>query len=177
MRSTPLVLLLLPLACASSAAQAPDIGRGAVEGGRAVAVAVGRGAVATGRAVGQGAVATGRGMGTAYRGLRDGFQAPEGGGYGPAPKRYVHLIKRHFVRALDYPEDARFAFRRPVRGYMNYGLLRGGGVAWQGWLVDVKVETDRLMGEEARVEQLVVRVRGGEVIDVHAGDDLLHRVE
>ncbi len=129
------------------------------------------------RVVAKGAVATGKGMATAYRGMRDGFQAPEAeDGYGRYPKNYLHLVKRHFVRILHYPDNARFAFGRPVRGYMNKGIFQGGGVAWQGWLVDVKVETDR-WGDEERSETFVVRLHEGEVVDVHGSPELLHRVE
>lgn len=154
----------------------PEFGIRAERVGKVVGSAVASGATA----VGKGAVAVGRGLGTAYRGVRGGYQAPEGEeDFGAFPDAYVSEIVKHFRRILDHPEDARFVFGEPTRGWMNHGILRGGGVAWRGWLVDVAVHTrDRLSGEIIS-HRFVVRLRDGDVIDVHRDVDskILQRVQ
>ena len=50
---------------------------------------------------------------------------------------------------------------------MNRGLFQGGGIAWQGWLIDVQVETASRFEGQARTRGYVVRMREGEVIEVH----------
>ncbi len=158
------------MACASSpedAAEKPDLGRGVIEGSKAV-----------GRAVANGAVAFGRGMGTAYQGVRSGFQEPPAdAAFGSYPKGYVDLVKKHFFRVLRYQDDTRFTFGRPQQGYMNKGLFRGGGVAWQGWLLDVDVETVQGLTKHRAGRSYVVRIRDGEIIEVHQNSALLGRVE
>jgi hypothetical protein len=156
------------LACASTSPEDPDYGQPPDLAEATVAFA---GAVKTG------AGSFSRGMGTAYRGVRAGFEEPgDAAACGPYPKDYVTLVKRHFARVLRYGDDASYRLGRPSRGYMNHGLLRGGGVAWQGWLVDVEVETRQRMTGHRSVRGYVVRLRGGEVVDVHTDASLLRRL-
>lgn len=167
----PILACLLFAACASTPEEEvvdkPDLGRGVIEGSKAMGVAMK-----------DGAVAFGKGMGTAYQGVRHGFQEPtEEAAFGPFPKRYVNNVKKHFFRVLRYPDDTRFVLGRPQRGYMNKGLLRGGGVAWQGWLVDVEVETVQGLTRHRAGRRYVVRMRNNEIIEVHKDDTLLRRVE
>jgi hypothetical protein len=49
---------------------------------------------------------------------------------------------------------------------MNAGILAGGEVEWQGWLVDVEIETPTFAGQK-RSKAYVVRMRDGEVEEVH----------
>ena len=162
--------LFLVVGCASSPEEVeekPDLGKGMIEGSKAV-----------GRAVSNGAAAFGRGMGTAYQGVRHGFQEPSGdAAFGPYPKGYVDLVKKHFFRVLRYPDDARYTFSRPQKGYMNKGIFRGGGVAWQGGLVDVDVETVQGITRHRAGRSYVVRIRDSELIEVHRDSTLLRRVE
>jgi hypothetical protein len=190
------MLALLPLwgACASApagrtaapsepsveSASAPDTGyepdterwaKGAAQGVKTGAVVVGKG-------LGTGAKAVGRGLGTAFEGVRKGFQSPEEeASYGAYPEDYAHALRGHFVHVLRYPDDARFRFGRPEKGYMNGGLLRGGGVEWQGYLVDVEVEFERGLAQQTTSQDFVARLRDGQVVDVHKDARLLHRVE
>jgi hypothetical protein len=156
-------------ACAGTpeeSADPPDLGRGAIEASKSMA-----------RAVTGGAAAFGRGVGTAYGGVRQGFQEPAGdAAYGPYPKNYVDLVKKHFTRVLRYPEAANYTLGKPARGYMNQGLLRGGGVAWQGWLVDVEVQTVQSVTGHRAARSYVVRIRDGEIIEVHQDPSLLRRL-
>lgn len=160
-RLAPLLLLLA--SCASpGASEPPDLGRAAV--GWASAVKSGAGAV-------------GRGVATAYRGVRSGFEEPDADArFGPYPRDYVETIRKHLIRALHYPEDAGFVFGRPERGYLNRGLFQGGGVAWQGWLVDAQVTTTQRLTGHQTTRRYVVRLRDGEIVDVHTDDALLRRV-
>lgn len=166
--SLPLLACLLLVGCASSpedASQRPDLAKGMIEGSKAM-----------GQAVVGGAEAIGHGMGTAYHGISNGFQEPSDAAYGPPPRGYVDKVKKYFFRVLRYPEDTRFTFGRPVKGYMNQGLLRGGGVAWEGWLVDVDVETVQGLTGHRADRSYVVRMRNGEIIEVHKDATLLRRV-
>ncbi len=60
---------------------------------------------------------------------------------------------------------------------MNKGIFRGGGVAWQGWLVDVDVETVQSLTKHRAGRSYVVRIRDGEIIEVHQDSTLLRRLE
>jgi hypothetical protein len=158
----------LLLACASASPEDPEYGQPPDLAEATVAFA---GAVKTG------AGSFSRGMGTAYRGVRQGFAEPgAAAACGPYPEEYVSLVKRHFARVLRYPDDASYRMGRPGRGYMNHGLLRGGGVAWQGWLVDVEVETRQRLTGHRSARGYVVRLRDGEVVDVHTDASLLRRL-
>jgi hypothetical protein len=113
----------------------------------------------------------GAGMKVAAHGVSNGFAEPGAGAdYGRPPRGYADLIRKHFLRVMRVPDSASFRFGRPQKGYMNEGLLRGGGVAWRGYLVDVEVvRPAALFGDEIRSTPYVVRLRDGEVIDVHKG--------
>lgn len=173
-QSTPLpalVALWLALLLAGCATRSPDDPEYGAPPDLAEA------SVAFGRSVKNGASAMGRGMGTAYQGVRHGFAEPESDAdFGPYPKDYAVLVKKHFMRVLRYSDDASFRFGRPQKGYLSKGLLRGGGIAWQGWLVDVDVETRQSLTGHRKTRPYVVRLRDGEVVDVHTDDTLLKRV-
>lgn len=125
-------------------------------------------AVAVKDGAARGAEAVGDSLGTAYRGVREGFEDPEEGRYGPYPKGFAGVIRRHMLRFEGIPEDASFRFGKPEKGYMNRGILAGGEIEWQGWLVDVEVETTTFAGQK-RVKPYVVRMTDGEVEEVEDG--------
>jgi hypothetical protein len=114
----------------------------------------------------RGAQAVGSSVGTAYRGVRQGFQDPsDTAAYGPYPKGYASVIRKHMLRFEGVDERASFEFGEPVRSYLNKGLLRGGEVEWQGWIVDVSIHTTSAFGQP-RTEAFVVRLNGGDVVEV-----------
>jgi hypothetical protein len=125
--------------------------------GRAVAVKDGAAA---------GAVVVGDSIGTAYTGIREGFEEPAPDAWGKPPARYPERIRKHMIRFEGVSEKASFKFGSPERGYMNAGILAGGEVEWQGWLVDVEIETPTFAGQK-RSKAYVVRMRDGEVEEVH----------
>lgn len=144
----------------------PDFGKAAIAFGSSTASAVKNGAGAAARA-----------SGTAWRGVRAGFSEPEAGTeYGPYPKNYVKLVRRHFQRVLGYPEATSFQISRPEKGYMNKGLFQGGGVAWQGWIADVRVETTTELTKHRAEREYVIRLRDNDIVDVHTDGTLLKRV-
>jgi len=118
-----------------------------------------------------GAVRAGDAMGesvtTAYQGVREGFEEPDVTNFGPYPKEYVGTIKRHMLRFEGVPDDANFQFGRPEKGFMNKGILAGGKIDWQGYLVDLNVEATTFAGQK-RTKGYVVRMKDGEVVEVHA---------
>ena len=120
----------------------------------------------------RGAEAVGESVGTAYHGVREGFSEPDSQGYGPGPRDYVAAIRRHMLRFERVSATASFSFGKPVRAYLNKGLLRGGEVEWQGWLVDLAIETKTPFGQP-QVNQYVVSMKDGEIVEViesaHAG--------
>lgn len=113
----------------------------------------------------RGAEAVGDSLGTAYRGVRDGFEDPRKGAYGPYPKGYAEAIRSHMLRFEGVPQDASFRFGKPERGYINRGILAGGEIEWQGWLVDMEIETTSFAGQK-RTKAYVVRMTDGEVVEV-----------
>jgi hypothetical protein len=125
------------------------------------------GAVADG--AGRGAVAVGDSLGTAYQGVREGFEEPHPTGFGPYPEHYAGAIKHHMQSFEGVPQDASFEFRRPVKGFTNKGILAGGAIEWQGYVVDVRVETRRLAGQK-RTNVYVVRMSDGHVVEVLDAD-------
>ncbi len=112
-----------------------------------------------------GAAATGRAMGTAYSGIRDGFEEPTADAYGPYPKGFADAIRRHMLRFEGTPKDASFRFGKPEKAFMNAGILAGGKIEWQGWVVDVEVETSTFAGQK-RSKSYTVRMTDGEVEEV-----------
>ena len=123
------------------------------------------GAEKVGSATARGAKAVGHSIGTAYRGVSNGFEDPKSKAYGPFPKNYVAVIRKHMIRFNDIDDDASFEFGQPVRSYLNKGLLRGGDVEWQGWVVDVAVKTSTAFGQ-THVDEYVVRMNDGDVVEV-----------
>jgi hypothetical protein len=114
----------------------------------------------------RGARAVGSSLGTAYRGVRQGFQDPaNAAAYGPYPKGYASVIRKHMLRFEGVDERASFEFGEPVRSYQNKGLFRGGEVEWQGWIVDVSIHTTGAFGQP-RTEAFVVRLSHGDVVEV-----------
>jgi hypothetical protein len=116
-------------------------------------------------ATARGAVAVGNSVGTAYRGVTNGFEDPADKKYGPFPHNYVATIRKHMFRFEDVDPSASFKFGKPVRSYLNKGLLRGGDVEWQGWIVDVSIETTTAFGQP-HTDEYVVRMNDGDVVEV-----------
>jgi hypothetical protein len=167
--NTPLALLLaLGLAaCSSAPSTHPDWRGDARDAAVRAAGAAGQVAGATWEA----AQATGEGLQTAAHGLRRGFERPAGEvDYGRPPADTAATVRDHFERVLRVPASASYRIGRPVKGFMNEGLLQGGEVAWRGYLVDVEVtQRAALFGSATRSQAYVVRLRDGRVVDVHRG--------
>ena len=121
-------------------------------------------------ATARGAAAAGGAMGTAYQGVRNGFQPPDAGGYGAFPRDYAAAIRRHMRHFENVPATASYRFGRPEKGYVNEGVLVGGGVAWQGYLVEVGVLEEALFASQTEPDHYVVRMRDGDVVEVLEAD-------
>ena len=114
-----------------------------------------------------GAKVVGESLSVAAHGVAKGFDDPDEQAFGAYPKRYPNIIQNHLVRFEGIPSKASLRFSRPVKGYMNRGLFLGGGVSWQGYLVDVHVQVpSRFEGQDKELAY-TVRLRDGEVIEVH----------
>jgi hypothetical protein len=127
----------------------------------------------TSRAAGataRGAVVAGQAMGTAYQGVRNGFQPPDPNGYGSFPRDYAAAIRRHMQHFENIPASASIRFTRPEKGYLNEGVLVGGAVSWQGYLVEVEVLEQTLFASQSEPDRYVVRMRDGDVIEVLEAD-------
>jgi hypothetical protein len=115
----------------------------------------------------RGASAVGSSLGTAVQGVRTGFEDPDAEGFGPYPRDYREAIRSHLLRFESISADASIRFGRPEKGYITQGILRGGAVVWQGYLVDVEIEHRSKIASQSRTRGYVVRLREGEVIEVH----------
>jgi hypothetical protein len=120
----------------------------------------------------RGAEAIGDSVGTAYRGVKQGYEEPESQAYGPAPRNYASTIRRHMLQFERVSRTASFSFGQPVKGYLNKGLIRGGEIEWQGWLVDLQIASTSRLGQP-QVDEYVVSMKDGEILEViekdHAG--------
>jgi hypothetical protein len=115
----------------------------------------------------RGAGAVGETLTVAAKGVAKGFDDPDAEAWGAYPKEYPRIIQTHLRRFEGLPKNASLRFGRPVKGYMNQGLFQGGGIAWQGYLVDVMVAVpSRFEGQEKELSY-TIRMRDGEVIEVH----------
>ena len=123
------------------------------------------GSVKVARATARGAEAVGDSMGTAYRGVTNGFEDPKDKAYGPYPRDYVNTIRKHMMRFENVSDKASFRFGKPEKAYLNKGLLRGGDIEWQGWVVDLAIETTTVFGQP-HTEEYVVRMNDGDVVEV-----------
>jgi hypothetical protein len=159
-----LVLLIatsLLCSCASREGDDPDRGKWKAELSQSTqkaASATVRGAEVTAEVVGDS-------VGTAYRGVKNGFAPPEDDAYGSYPRDYVNAIRKHLQRFEGVKQTASFQFGEPVRAYLNKGLLRGGEVEWQGWVVDVQVETKTALGQP-EVNEYVVTMKDDDIVEV-----------
>jgi hypothetical protein len=164
------LLLLLGAGCTSIDGPTEDVDEWE-DGWKERAVKVKDGAAA-------GASAVGESIGTAYKGVRDGFEEPNPNGYGPYPKGYAAAIRRHMLRFEGVPEEATFQFGKPERAWINDGILAGGEIEWQGWVVDLEIGTKSFAGQ-LRTRGYVVRMTDGEVEEVQDADyaGMIRRLE
>lgn len=115
----------------------------------------------------EGAKVVGESLSVAAKGVVKGFDDPDEAAYGAYPNEYPSVIQAHLLRFEGIPRQASLRFGRPMKGYMNKGLFLGGGVEWQGYLVDVRVAIpSRFKGQDKELAY-TVRMRDGEVIEVH----------
>ena len=155
------LLLLIASAALCSCVSRPDRGTWRTEiaeNTQKVASATVRGAEATAEVVGDS-------MDTAYRGVKQGYAPPDPGAYGPRPRDYVNEVRKYMLRFEGVESTASFQFGQPVRAYLNKGLMRGGDVEWQGWLVDVETQSKTALGQPD-VARYVVRMKDGEIVEV-----------
>ena len=156
----PLLLAAASLLCAcasttvdSTRTIAAELSQDVQVGGEKVAAASMRSAEAVGESVG-----------TAYHGVRKGFDEPDGNAYGRYPIDYVDTVRRHMMRYEGVKQPASFQFGKPMRAYLNKGLLRGGAIEWQGWVVDLTIETRTPFGQPD-TREYVVRMSEGDVVE------------
>lgn len=124
-----------------------------------------------GAAAGIAAKGMGNSLSTAFRGVSNGFEESKSNAdYGKPPARYIDRIRAHFSHFMRIPSDSSFKFGKPERGYINQGILRGGEVAWRGYLVDVAVAPKPGLLESGKPRHYVVRMRDGEIVEVHKKD-------
>ena len=116
------------------------------------------------------AAAAGQAMGTAYQGVRNGFQPPDANGYGSFPRDYAAAIRRHLQHFENISKSASIRFGRPEKGFLNEGVLVGGAVAWQGYLIEVEVLEQALFASQTEPDRYVVRMRDGDVLEVLEAD-------
>lgn len=115
----------------------------------------------------RGASAVGESLSVAAHGVAKGFDDPKEDAWGTYPEAYPRVIQAHLMRFEGLPKNASLRFGRPVKGYMNKGLFQGGGIAWQGYLVDVMVGVPSRFEGQEQERSYTVRMRDAEVIEVH----------
>ena len=136
-----LIAAALLCSCTSQSTSSPKVEATSPSEVEAVKTGVKKGGQKVASATVRGAEAVGESVGTAYRGVKKGFEKPQNGtAYGPYPGDYMNTIRKHMMRLEGVTRTASFQFGKPERSYQNKGLLRGGDIDWQGWVVDVTIE-------------------------------------
>ena len=90
--------------------------------------------------------------------------------FGRPPADYGPAVKQYMLSHLDFPDDARIRIGKPRRAYMNEGAWLGGKILWVGYLVDVHVQS--VQKGFRRSEDYVIRMRDGEIVEVHSANNL-----
>ena len=67
--------------------------------------------------------------------------------FSPSPPSFDQAkVAAAFKYLLKDPESARYEIGLPYRAYLKEPLIRGGGLAWSGWAVDVGVNAKNSFG-------------------------------
>lgn len=117
---------------------------------------------------------------TVLTGCAGAFKKPDpAADYGLPPLNYEQATKDYFHEILKDPYSAKYRFEAPQKAYMNTGLAYGGGVKWQGWLVDVRINAKNSFGGYIGEKPYMILFRGENVFKHIKGRKhvLLHRVE
>ena len=77
----------------------------------------------------------------------------------------LKVVLENMLRFEDVPDKAGFRFGKPEKGYLNKGLFRGGDIEWQGWVVDLAIESTTVFGQP-HTDEYVVRMNDGDVVEV-----------
>lgn len=64
----------------------------------------------------------------------------------PAPDLIERAIPAYFENVLIDPFTAHYQFGTPYKAWLQGGLVQGGGILWEGWAVDVRVNSRNRMG-------------------------------
>jgi hypothetical protein len=65
---------------------------------------------------------------------------------GTPPADYEQRVKSYFENVLIDPDSAHYKIGTPYRAYLDAPLIRGGGIEWNGWAVDVLINAKNRMG-------------------------------
>jgi hypothetical protein len=156
------VLAAFALGCATYSQPAAEPAAWAAEVRGTVKQTAARTAKVTARST----AAASEAMGVAYHGVKNGFEDPDAAAYGAYPRDFATAIRKHMQHFLGVPAHASFQFGKPEKGYLNKGLLLGGAVAWQGYLVEVRVVEEAVFESQVEPDAYVVRMRDGDVVEV-----------
>lgn len=100
--------------------------------------------------------------------------------FGTPPTNIEAAVKAHFNDILFDPFTAHYEIGTPYKAYLRAGLIQGGGIAWQGWAVDVRVNAKNRMGGYVGWTLYHATFDGNTVVDAfeyEPVDVLFHRVE
>jgi hypothetical protein len=107
------------------------------------------------------------------------FERPDADAFGEPPRGYEDAIRAYFETTLKDPESARYKFGEPFKAHGNSGWMRGGGVTWVGYAVDVDVNAKNSFGGYTGYQRYIVAFTGEQIYRVVRADDpvasLLHR--
>jgi len=82
-----------------------------------------------------------------------------------APKAYKHSIENYFNAKVSTPNATHYEFKEPTKAYKREGFAYGGAVAWQGWLVDVKIKDKNI------AKPYMVLFQNEQIVDVILGNE------
>jgi len=101
-------------------------------------------------------------------------------GTAPASDQVAASVPAFFNNVLIDPFSAHYQYSAPYKAWLKAGLIQGGGVAWEGWAVDVAVNAKNRMGGYTGWQPYHVAFSNGVPVNaypVQAVDVLWYRVQ
>ncbi|HIO96064.1 MAG TPA: hypothetical protein EYG67_04510 [Campylobacterales bacterium] len=91
--------------------------------------------------------------------------------YGYPPQNYQLTIKNYFSNKLKHASTAQYTFSSPQRAYKKKGFAYGGGVEWEGWMVDVSIATQNRTGRMLSPKPYMVLFKNSMIIEDILGNN------
>lgn len=79
----------------------------------------------------------------------------------PTADQVEKSVPAYFTNVLIDPFSAHYQYGVPYKAWLKAGLIQGGGIAWEGWAVDVNVNAKNRLGGYTGWQPYHVAFTGG----------------